>query len=91
MKTLQIMFLGLALSSNLTGCGQNTVADACLNQWNLCIEGNELVEMYSQDAFMDDCSAAADGFNESGTVASQNEVDCVANSATCAEIDACVE
>ena len=91
MKLLKYVVWGVGLSSVLVGCGQKTVADACLNQWNLCIEGTDMVQMYDQDAFMDDCAAAADGLNESGTVASQSEVDCVADAASCSEIDACVE
>ena len=91
MKRLKPLAWAAGFSALLGGCGQNTVSDACLNQWNLCIEGTDLVQMYSQDAFMDDCAAAADGFNESGTIATQGEVDCVANAATCSEVEACIE
>ena len=91
MRTLSSVTLSLGLLVALGACGQNTVSDACLNQWNLCIEDSEAAGMFDQQAFMNDCAAAADGANESGTVASQEEIDCVADASSCSELEACVD
>ena len=82
---------GICLCFVLSACAQPTVRDACENQWNLCLAGTEAASFLTEAEFISSCQDAANGENESGTVASEEEITCVADAATCAEIDLCVE
>ena len=75
----------------LNACAQPTARDACENQWNLCLAGTDAASFLTEAEFISSCQAAANGENESGTVASEEEILCVADATTCAEIDPCVE
>ena len=92
MSCLRMNVLGFLVVSALLGaCTQSTVQDACLNQWNLCIADTSMAALLTEAEFIESCEAAAQGENESGTVASDDEIACVANATLCTEINACVE
>ena len=83
------VFIVFVLS--LSACDQPSVTDACQNQWDLCFAGTDAASFLTEAEFVSSCQDAANGENETGTVASDEEIACVAVAATCAEIDPCVE
>ena len=91
MGTVKKLVVGLGLSLVAAACAQPTAKDACQNQWDLCLAGTEAASFLTETEFVTSCENAANGENESGTVASEEEIACVADAMTCAEIDPCVE
>ena len=53
--------------------------------------GTDAASFLTEDEFISSCQDAANGENESGTVAEEEEILCVADAVTCAEIEPCVE
>ena len=91
MNRTHLLLFGLGLSLNLLACAQPTAREACQNQWALCLSGTEAASFLTESEFLSSCENAANGENETGTGASDEEIACVADAVTCEEIDPCVE
>ena len=85
------LLAGIGICFILSACAEPTARDACENQWNLCFAGTDAASFLTEAEFVSGCEDAANGENESGTVATAEEIMCVAEARTCEEMEPCVE